>query len=429
VTAVIGARITGEPTSIGPIFRGLSKDMGATPIQVRHLAGNTSGPTAPPAMTVAALIVAAGKGQRAGGGLPKQYRLLAGKPVLRWAVESLVGHPAVQSTRVVIGPGQDALAAAALEGLSIGELIQGGAERADSVGAGLSAMDTDAVLVHDAARPFCPPEVVDRLIARLEFFDGAAPVLPVGDTLARASNVLEQSVDRRGIVRVQTPQAFRTRALKRAYSAWPGPPPTDETSVLQAAGMAVATVAGHPALEKLTLPGDFERAERWLVGGLAPRTGMGFDVHAFAGAGPLMLGGVEIPHDRGLAGHSDADVVLHSITDALLGAGGLGDIGEHFPPSDPRWKGAASSSFLAHAAELVRSRGGIVDHVDCTIIAEAPRIGPHRLAMRQRIADIMGLNTDQVSIKATTTEGLGFTGRGEGIAAQAVATIRMGTST
>jgi 2-C-methyl-D-erythritol 4-phosphate cytidylyltransferase/2-C-methyl-D-erythritol 2,4-cyclodiphosphate synthase len=195
---------------------------------------------------------------------------------------------------------------------------------------------------------------------------------------------------------------------------------------LRAAGKSVAAVEGDPALEKLTLPSDFERAEQWLAGRLSPRTGMGFDVHAFSGEGPIMLGGVEVPHSRGLAGHSDADVVLHAITDALLGAAGLGDIGQHFPPSDQRWKGAASSIFLAQAAELVRSRGAIIDHVDCTVIAEAPKIGPHRDAMRARIAEITGLSIEQVSIKATTTEGLGFTGRREGIAAQAVANIRVG---
>jgi 2-C-methyl-D-erythritol 4-phosphate cytidylyltransferase/2-C-methyl-D-erythritol 2,4-cyclodiphosphate synthase len=192
--------------------------------------------------------------------------------------------------------------------------------------------------------------------------------------------------------------------------------------------MRVAAVDGDPALEKLTLPADFERAEQWLAGKLTPRIGMGFDVHAFSGEGPIMLGGVEVPHDRGLAGHSDADVVLHAITDALLGAGSLGDIGEHFPPSDPRWKGAESSLFLSHAAELLRARGAIVDHVDCTVIAEAPKVGPYRAAIRGKVAEILGLSIDRVSIKATTTEGLGFSGRGEGIAAQAVASIRMGFS-
>jgi 2-C-methyl-D-erythritol 4-phosphate cytidylyltransferase/2-C-methyl-D-erythritol 2,4-cyclodiphosphate synthase len=377
-------------------------------------------------MTLTALIVAAGKGERAGGGLPKQYRLLGGKPMLRWATESLIRHPAVGSTRVVIGKGQQELAQAALRGLSVGPLIEGGAERAHSVAAGLAEVDGEAVLVHDAARPFCPPAVIDRLVASLEFYDGAAPVLPVGDTLTRVGETLDDPVDRTGIVRVQTPQAFRLDGLKSAYERWTGTPPTDETTVARAAGMSVAAVEGDPMLDKLTMPGDFDRVEQWLAGRLSPRAGMGFDVHAFGGEGPIMLGGVEVPHERGLAGHSDADVVLHAITDALLGAAGLGDIGEHFPPSDARWKGAESSLFLAHAAELVRSRGAIIDHVDCTIVAEAPKIGPHRPAMRARIAEIARLRFDQVSIKATTTEALGFTGRREGIAAQAVASIRMG---
>ena len=380
------------------------------------------------AVTTTALIVAAGKGERAGGGVPKQFRLLGGKPMLRWAVESLIGHPAVQTARVVIGQDQQDLAAGALEGLDVGPFVEGGAERADSVRAGLSAVQSDAVLVHDAARPFCPHAVVDRLLASLEFFEGAAPVLPVGDTLSRVGETLGDPVDRTGLARVQTPQAFRLSALRSAYEQWGGPSPTDETTVLRSAGMKVAAVAGDPALEKLTLPADFDRAEQWLAGTLSPRTGIGFDVHAFSGEGPIMLGGLEVPHARGLAGHSDADVVLHAITDALLGAAGLGDIGEHFPPSDPRWKGADSALFLAHAARLLRDRGAIIDHVDCTIIAEAPKVGPHRAAMRLRIAEIAGLSVEQVSIKATTTEGLGFTGRREGIAAQAIASIRMGLS-
>jgi 2-C-methyl-D-erythritol 4-phosphate cytidylyltransferase/2-C-methyl-D-erythritol 2,4-cyclodiphosphate synthase len=348
--------------------------------------------------------------------------------VLRWAAEALIRHPAVHKVRAVVGAGQQELAQAALAGLDVGPLIEGGAERADSVRAGLKAVDGDAVLVHDAARPFCPPEVIDRLVASLEFFEGAAPVLPVGDTLARAGDSLGEPVDRSGIVRVQTPQAFRLDALKSAYAAWTGGPPTDETTVLRAAGLGVAVVDGDPTLDKLTTPADFRRAEEWLAGRLIPRTGMGFDVHAFSGDGPVMLGGVAIPHSRGLAGHSDADVVLHAITDALLGAAGLGDIGEHFPPSDPTWKGVSSDRFLAHAVALLQSKGAIIDSVDCTVIAEEPKVGPYRAAMRQRIAEIAGLMPDQVSIKATTTEGLGFTGRREGIAAQAVANIRMGFS-
>lgn len=378
-------------------------------------------------MTVTAIIVAAGKGERSGGSIPKQYCMVGGKPVLRWAAEALIRHPAVDAVRIVIGEGQQELARAALDGLAVGAMIRGGAERADSVRAGLDAVDGDAVLVHDAARPFCPPAVIDRLVAQLEFFEGAAPVLPVGDTVARATDRLKEIVDRAGLVRIQTPQAFRLESLRRAYAAWSGSGPTDETTVMRAAGMDVAVVAGDPALEKLTTPADLERADEWLAGRLIPRTGMGFDVHAFSGAGPVMLGGIAVPHSRGLAGHSDADVVLHAITDALLGAAGLGDIGEHFPPSDPTWKGVSSDRFLSHAVNLLRQRGAVVDHIDCTIIAEEPRVGPHRSAMRERIAEIAGLAVDQVSVKATTTEGLGFTGRREGIAAQAVASIRTGS--
>src|SRR5215212_9089270 len=368
-------------------------------------------------MTVTALIVAAGSGTRLGGGVPKQYRLLGGKPVLRWAVEAFARHSAVQRVKVVIGQGQQELASAALQGLDVGDLVTGGLQRADSVRAGLETLEGDAVLVHDAARPFCPPDVVNRLLAALEFFEGAAPVLPVGDTLARAGDVLSEPVDRSGLVRVQTPQAFRLGELRRAYHGWKGDAPTDETTVVRAAGLRVASVEGDPALEKITTAADFQRAEQWLAGRLVPRTGIGFDVHAFSGEGPIMLGGIAVPHDRGLAGHSDADVALHAITDALLGAAGLGDIGEHFPPSDPQWKGVSSDRFLAHAVSLLSSNGAIIDHIDCTIIAEEPKVGPHRTAMRQRIAEIAGL-VNEVSIKATTTDGLGFTGRREGIACQ-----------
>ncbi len=310
--------------------------------------------------------------------------------------------------------------------MDVGGFIHGGERRTDSVRNGLAAIEGDAVLVHDAARPFCPPSVIDRLLAQLEFVEGAAPVLPIGDTLARADGFLGEPVDRTDMVRVQTPQAFRLAELRRAYAAWSGDAPTDETMVMRAAGMRVAAVVGDPALEKLTTPADWAQAEALLAARLVPRTGLGFDVHAFAGEGPVMLGGIAVPHSRGLAGHSDADVVLHAITDALLGAAGLGDIGEHFPPSDARWKGAASDRFLSHAADLVCAGGAIIDHVDCTVIAEEPKVGPYRAAMRERIAQILGLEAHQVSIKATTTEGLGFTGRREGIAAQAVASIRMG---
>jgi 2-C-methyl-D-erythritol 4-phosphate cytidylyltransferase/2-C-methyl-D-erythritol 2,4-cyclodiphosphate synthase len=375
------------------------------------------------AMTVTALIVAAGSGERMGGGVPKQYRPLAGKPVLRWAVEALCGHPRIDAVRVVIAAAHEALARTTLQGLDVG-LVAGGEQRADSVRAGLAATTGEQVLVHDAARPFCPPQVVDRLLDALDAHDGAAPVLPLGDTLARAGELLGEPIERAGAVRVQTPQAFGLDALRQAYDRWTGDAPTDETSVARAAGLKVAAVEGDPMLDKLTSPADWDRAEALLGARLVSRTGLGFDVHGFSGDGPVMIGGIAIPHARGLAGHSDADVVLHAITDALLGAAGLGDIGEHFPPSDPQYKGASSDRFLAHAAELIRERGGIIDHVDCTVICEEPKVGPHRSAVKARIADILGLSETEVSIKATTTDGLGFTGRREGIAAQAVASIR-----
>jgi len=379
-------------------------------------------------MSVTALIVAAGKGERLGGDIPKQYLPIGGKPVLRWAVEALAGHPSIDAVRVVVGAGQQDLASAALHGMNVGDPIEGGPERSDSVLNGLEAISEGAVLVHDAARPFCPPEVVDRLIAALDKADGAVPVLAVADTLAQGAAFLDSPVDRKRLLRVQTPQAFHVEDLIYAYEEAGRSAATDESTVMLAAGLKVATVEGDPMLEKLTTPGDWARAEAILSSRLVPRTGMGFDVHAFAGDGPIMLGGVAVPHSRGLAGHSDADVVLHAITDALLGAGGLGDIGEHFPPSDPQWKGAASHLFLAHTARLVRDGGGIVDHVDATIIAEEPKVGPHRSAIRMRVAEILQLKPDQVSIKATTTEGLGFTGRREGMAAQAVVSIRMPAS-
>jgi 2-C-methyl-D-erythritol 4-phosphate cytidylyltransferase/2-C-methyl-D-erythritol 2,4-cyclodiphosphate synthase len=372
-----------------------------------------------------ALIVAAGAGARLGGGLPKQYRPIGGKPVLRHAVEALIGHPRIAAVRVVIGEGHHPLAGATLAGLEVGEFIQGGTERAESVCNGLAAIGDGIVLVHDAARPFCPPDVVDRLIDALATDAGAVPVLPVSDTLARAGETLGEAIDRSGAVRVQTPQAFDVQALRDGYARWQGPSPTDEATVARAAGLSVAAVEGSEMLEKLTTASDWDRAEAMLASRLLGRTGLGFDVHAFAGAGPIMMGGIAIPYPRGLAGHSDADVVLHAITDALLGAAGLGDIGEHFPPSDPRWKGAASRLFLAHAARLVREGGGTIDHVDCTVIAEEPKLGPHRSAMRSSVAEILEVPVEQVSIKATTTERLGFIGRGEGIAAQAVASIRM----
>ncbi len=381
--------------------------------------------TAPPKVT--ALIVAAGSGSRMGGDLPKQYRLLAGKAVLAHAVDALASHPRVDAVRVVIGAGQQEIARLALGERDVGDVIIGGPERADSVRAGLAAIGDGIVLVHDSARPLCPHAVIDRLLDALKTHDGAVPALPVTDTLARGDRTLDKMVDRRHLLRIQTPQAFHVEDLLFAFDEAKARAPTDESSVMVAAGLKVATVAGDAMLEKLTGQSDWDRAEAMIAARFVSRTGLGFDVHAFAGAGPIMLGGVEIAYDRGLAGHSDADVALHALTDAILGAAGLGDIGEHFPPGDPQWQGASSDRFLAHAADLVRRAGGVIDHVDCTIICEAPKVGPHRAAMRSTIAAILAIGEGAVSVKATTTERLGFAGRGEGIAAQAVATVRMET--
>ena len=382
-----------------------------------------------PSGTTTALIVAAGRGARLGGDVPKQYRLLGGKPLLRRAVEALINHPRIDGVRVVIGPGQQEVARAALRDLDVGDLIEGAEERAFSVINGVEALRgrTKYLLVHDAARPFCPPQVVNRLLDAVQFHDAAIPVLPAVDTLTKvtAQGALGEAIDRAQVYRVQTPQAFSLERLVEAYRDWHSSPPTDEASYFRAKGIAVATVDGDPVLEKLTTTEDWSRAEALLASRMIPRTGMGFDVHAFGGDGPVMLGGIAVPHSRGLAGHSDADVVLHAITDALLGAASLGDIGEHFPPSDPQWKGASSDRFLRRAASLIREQGGIIDHVDCTIIGEEPKVSPHRSAIRDRVAEILGLAARQVSVKATTTEGLGFTGRREGLAAQAVANIRM----
>jgi len=375
--------------------------------------------------TVTALIVAAGSGTRMGGEMPKQFRPLAGKPLIRLAVEALISHPRIDAVRVVIGASQEQQASAALAGLDVGALIAGGTERADSVRAGLDAIGDGIVLVHDAARPFCPPEVVDRLLAALEKADGAVPVLPVADTLAKGDSELRGTMNRTQLLRVQTPQAFHLEDLRYAYEEAGTGAPTDESTVMQHAGLKVATVAGDESLHKLTSPRDWERAEMMLAATMISRSGTGFDVHALEGPGPLIMGGITIEHPQGLAGHSDADVVLHAITDALLGAAALGDIGQHFPPSDPQWKGAASDRFLIHAADLIRTRGGIIDHVDCTVICEAPKVGPHRAAIQARVAEILDLKPQSVSIKATTTEQLGFTGRREGIAASAIATVRL----
>ena len=375
--------------------------------------------TTPPLPAFAAVVVAAGKGLRAGQPLPKQFAMWRGKPVLRYSVEALLASGA-DPLIVAIPENGEAAARQALEGLTGYELVTGGATRQQSVARALSAIGSaDRVLIHDAARPDLPETVIARLLDALDDAPGAIPVLPVVDSLSRDENGLMVGTARREeLRRVQTPQAFRFADIRGAHATWEGDPVAgDDAQVLRAASGAVAHVAGDERLAKLTFAEDFMTA-------LPPmRVGMGYDVHRLAEGEELWLGGIRIEHDRGLAGHSDADVALHAIVDALLGAIANGDIGSHFPPSDPQWKGASSDRFLAHAARLVTDAGYAVGNIDLTIICEAPKIGPHRQAMRERIADLLGVDINAISVKATTTERLGFTGRGEGIAAQAIASV------
>jgi 2-C-methyl-D-erythritol 4-phosphate cytidylyltransferase / 2-C-methyl-D-erythritol 2,4-cyclodiphosphate synthase len=377
-----------------------------------------------------ALIVAAGKGERAGGDIPKQFAPLAGKPLICHSVDAFLAHDAIDAIYVVIGADQYPMLAEALAGRTVSGIVTGGAERQDSVRAGLDAIaaagGATTVLIHDAARPFVPAAVIGRLLAALETGPAAIPALPVVDTLAAAAQgQLGDVVDRTALARIQTPQAFRFSEIVAAHKSWAGPPATDDAQIARAYGIEVRVIEGDVMLDKVTHAADFALAEARRYSALISRTGMGYDVHRLEHGEDLWLCGVKIDHDKGLSGHSDADVALHALTDAILGALGDGDIGSHFPPSDPRWCGAASSRFLEHARDLVVARGGIIDHVDLTIICEAPKIGPHRHKMRTTVAALLQLPLDRVSIKATTTERLGFTGREEGIAAQALATVRL----
>jgi len=381
-------------------------------------------------MTVAAIVVAAGKGVRAGGSVPKQFAPLCGKPMFEHSVSALSSHPDLTDIIVVIGEGQeDRVRRKPAESVNYVNFVTGGAERRDSVRAGLEALagkGVTRVLIHDAARPFLPAAVIDALLAALDHAPGAVPALPVADTLARGEAILGDNVTRAGLNRIQTPQAFHFDAILAAHRAWPADEEaTDDAQMLRRMGQDVALVPGDPMLEKITHPADFAAAEARHAATMIARSATGFDVHRFEVGQELWLGGVLIPHDKGLSGHSDADVALHAITDALLGTIGAGDIGMHFPPSDARWRGAASAQFLEHAAGLVREQGGVIDFVDLTLICEAPKIGPHREAIRASIAAILSLPVSRVSLKATTTERLGFTGRGEGMAAQAIATVRL----
>lgn len=378
----------------------------------------------PPLPPFAAIVVAAGKGLRVGGDTPKQFRTWRGKPLIRHSVEALHSAGATPLV-VVIAPDARADAEAALMGIADVQFVAGGASRQDSVRAGLEALagtDPVAVLIHDAARPCLAREVIERLLVALDHHEGAIPVLPVVDSLAVAGEgeVMAGKAERDALRRVQTPQAFRYAAILGAHRMWPGQTDAgDDAQVLMASNGSVALVQGDERLKKITF------AEDLMDNTALPafRIGQGYDVHRLEAGEELWLGGVLIPHDQGLSGHSDADVALHAITDAVLGAVGEGDIGTHFPPSDPQWRGARSGQFLEHAVGLARNAGYAIANVDLTLICESPKIGPHRPAMRAEVARLMGLAEGAVSIKATTTEKLGFTGRGEGIAAQAVVLV------
>ena len=373
---------------------------------------------ADPLPPFAAIVVAAGKGLRAGQPLPKQFTQLKGKAVVRHSVEALLDAGASPVVVAIPELGEE-VAMQALDGLDV-RLVIGGVTRQESVLNALKAVEqAENVLIHDAARPFLPRQVIARLIKALGAHPGAIPVLPVVDSLlVERDGLMEQKADREVLRRVQTPQAFRFPDILRAHESWQGERNAgDDAQVLQAAGGTIALVEGDERLKKLTFAEDF------MADLPAFRSGSGFDVHRLVEGEELWLGGIQIEHDKGLSGHSDADVALHAIVDAMLGAIAMGDIGDHFPPSDPQWKGASSDKFLVYANQLIEEAGYRVANIDLTIICEAPKIGPHRHAMRERIAALLNVDIAAISVKATTTERLGFTGRGEGIAAQAMATV------
>lgn len=387
-------------------------------------------------MSVIAILVAAGTGSRAGSGSPKQYRRIGGEPVIRRALKLFTDHPRIAAIQPVIRPDDEqAFTAASADLRKCLEPVPGGATRQASVRAGLEALARNAppetVLVHDAARPFVSPALVERAISAAAKTGAAVPALPVTDTVKRvdANGSITETVNRSALRVVQTPQAFRFGPFLDAHrrAASEGREDfTDDAALMEWAGVEVTTFEGETGNIKLTTADDFRRAEAMHLNALADvRTGTGFDVHAFCDGDHVTLGGVKIPHSRALSGHSDADVLLHALTDAILGAIADGDIGVHFPPSDDRWRGANSETFLSFAAKRVRDNGGTIAHLDSSLICEAPKIGPHRDQMRQRIAEICGIDISRVGIQATTNEGLGFIGRGEGIAAMATATIRL----
>ena len=400
-------------------------------------------------VSAAALIVAAGRGHRVGGPLPKQYRPLAGRAVLEHSVQRFATHPGIDRVRVVINPADRPLYDEAVResgraaDAALLEPVAGGETRQDSVRNGLESLaesPPDLVLIHDGARPLVSAAVIDGALEALAGHDGALPALAVSDSLKRAvpgSVVITGAVQREELWRAQTPQGFRFPAILDAHRAAAGSALTDDAAVAGQAGLSVVLTPGDEDNLKITTERDFARAERILAAqgrrdvaaaaeaAFETRVGMGFDVHRFGPGDHLMLGGVAVPHAQGVISHSDGDVVLHAIVDALLGAMAAGDIGTHFPPTDEAWRDAESALFMAHALKLLAERGGHLSHVDVTVICQRPKIGPHREAMLAQLADVLGLDPARISLKATTTERLGFTGRGEGIAAQAVATVQL----
>jgi 2-C-methyl-D-erythritol 4-phosphate cytidylyltransferase/2-C-methyl-D-erythritol 2,4-cyclodiphosphate synthase len=377
-----------------------------------------------------AVIVAAGRGTRFGGEVPKQYLPLGSATVLRHAVAAFTTHPGIAGVQVVIRDEDRSRYEATVGELGVLPPVPGGAERQDSVRLGLEALvphHPAQVLIHDGARPFPDAALIGRVIAALDRAPAAIPALPLGDTIKRVeAGRVRATVDRAQLWRAQTPQGFHFPAILAAHRDTAGLVLTDDSAVAEAAGIVPVVVAGSDDNLKVTTAEDLAAAERLLLAKSGDvRVGQGFDVHGFGPGEQVMICGVPVPHGQSLVGHSDADVGLHALTDALLGAIGAGDIGLHFPPTDPQWKGAASDAFLRHAARLVRDKGGQIAAVDVTVICERPKLAPHRAQMVERVAAILDISPDRVSVKATTTDRLGFTGRGEGIAAQAVATVRL----
>ncbi|HEY2033857.1 MAG TPA: bifunctional 2-C-methyl-D-erythritol 4-phosphate cytidylyltransferase/2-C-methyl-D-erythritol 2,4-cyclodiphosphate synthase [Rhizomicrobium sp.] len=380
-------------------------------------------------LRIALLIVAAGAGTRAGGPTPKQYQKLGGISVLRRSIDAFASVPGIEFVQIVVGPEHEELFRDSVRGLDLLTPVAGGDTRRHSVFHGLHALSVhrpDAVLIHDAARPLVSRALIARVIAALENgADAAIPLLPVADTLKTESDGHWKTIPRDGLLRAQTPQGFRFDAIFAAHRKFANQEVTDDMAMAELAGLKIVAVLGEEQNLKITTQNDMAFAERLLSDASEYRTGMGFDAHRFVPGDHVWLCGVKIAHDKALEGHSDADAGLHALTDAILGAIGAGDIGQHFPPSDPKWRGANSTQFLEHAMVLMRAERGMLMNADVTLICERPKIGPHREAMRARIAEIAGADVSRISVKATTTEGMGFTGRNEGLAAQAIVAIRM----